>query len=1030
VVERVVNTALRHRWIVLTLAVLLALYGGYRLSAAQYDVFPSFAPPNVVIRTEAPGLAPKQVEQLITTPIERAVNGVSGIQSLRSHSVPGVSSITVAFKRGTNVYRDRQEVSQRLASVTGQLPGSAKPALSPLTSSTGRLLMVGLTSQKRSLMHVDTVARWTVRRALLADKGVANVVIYSGATRQLQIQIEPDKLVQYGLSINDVVNAAHKATGVRGAGFIDTGNQRVQLRTRGQSLTPKALAGVTVTTRHGMPITLGDIAHVKAAPAPAVGGALVNGHRGVVLNVTGQYGANTLQVTQRLEHTLHTLAPTLKADHIQLEPALFRPANFINRAVGNLSNALGIGMILVAAVLFLFLFNWRTALISLLAIPLSLLTGTLVLDQLGFTLNTMTLGGLGISVGLLVDDAVITVENIYRRLRENQRLTRPRPVLSVIRDATLEVRSAVVYATLAIAMVFIPVLTMPGVAGHLFGPLADAYILATLASLGVALTLTPVLCYWLLGQRQLEDNEPPVMAWLKPRYGTLLGAVERHYRIAIVVVVLITGAGLSSLPFFGARFIPNMKEGHYIVHMVLTAGTSLKQSFDLGRTVSHALSQLPYVRSVAQTAGRTRFSDETHGTNSSEFDVDLKSLSGAQSNAARRAIQQTLAGIPGANFAVNTVLAERMEETISGQTAPVVIHVFGSQSLDKLNHQAHKIAGILRHIPGAQGVRLEAQPNSPQLGVNLSSSALSRWGFHPLSVLNALRTAYHGDTVGQVYDGDRIFNVSVILPPKDRNSISDVGKLMLRSPNGVDVPLRSLGRIHEDSGLHTILHEGGRRVATVTAQVAGRSTSAFMAQARKRISQQLQLPSDMYVQYSGTAQAQSRSTQQLLLSALIAGVFVILMLSLALARPRNLALILFNLPFALVGGVASVALFLGSTLSMGATVGFVTVFGITLRNSIMMIAHYEHLVYVEGLPWGIETAIRGAQERLAPILMTALVTAFGLLPLALAVNAPGNAIEGPMALVILGGVFTSTILNLLILPALSLRYGRFEGSKF
>jgi len=1025
--KRLVTASLRHRWVVLTLAALLVIYSGYRLSAAQYDVFPPFAPPNVVIRTSAPGLAPKQVEQLVTTPIERAINGASGIQALRSSSVPGVSAITVVFNPGSNIYRDRQLAAERLATVAGELPASAKPEMTPLTSSTGTVMMLGLTSKTHSLMKLDTEARWTVRRALLAVKGVANVVVFSGATRELQIQPDPQKLVRYGLSIDQVTTAAREATGIRGTGFIDTPNQRIQMLTQGQSITPAALARTALTTRDGVPVTLGEVATVRAAPAPAVGAALVNGHRGVVLIVTEQYGANTLQVTRRLDNALATLAPTLKAEHIHLDPALFRPAKFIHRAIGDLRSALGIGMILVAVVLFAFLFNWRTATISLLAIPLSLLTGTLVLDLWGFTLNTMTLGGLAIAVGLLVDDAVITVENIYRRLRENQARPSPAPVLRVICDATLEVRSAVVYATLAIAMVFIPVLTLPGVAGRLFGPLAYAYIVATLASLAVALTVTPALSYWLLGRHKLKANEPPLMAWLKPYYGWLLKRVERHYRVVIVAVVIVTGGGLSALPFFGAGFVPQLKEGHYIVHMVLAAGTSLNQSLALGKTLTHKLLKLPAVRSVAQTAGRARLSEETHGTNSSELDVDLKSLTGAQSDAARRAIEKALTRIPGANFAVNTFLAERIEETISGQTAPVVIHIFGSKPLSTLNREAKAIARVLRQIPGASGVRLQAQPNSPQLKLRLRPEALTRRGFHPLSVLDTLRTVYHGDTVGQVYDGDRIFNVSVILPPKDRVSIASVSKLLLKSPNGIDVPLSALARIDESSGLHTILHEGGRRVATVTANVVGRNTAAFVAQAKRRVALDVHLPAGTYVQYAGTAQAQTQSTHRLLLSALIAGVFVILLLSLVLAWPRNLLLIMVNLPFALVGGVLAVEAFLNATLSMGGMVGFVTVFGITLRNSIMLISHYEHLVRIEGMSWGIQAAIRGAQERLSPILMTALVTAFGLAPLALTADAPGNAIEGPMAIVILGGLATSTVLNLLVLPALSLRYGRFSN---
>lgn len=1026
--RRVVKASLQHHWVMLVIASLLVVYGGYRLGDAQYDVFPQFAPPQVAVQTEAPGLAPHQVEQLVTTPIENAIKGVPGIRSLRSDSILGLSVITATFDPDSDIYRDRQMVAERLVPVSSQLPASAKPpVMMPLTSSTGKVLVVGLTSTTRSLMEVNTVAQWTVRRRLLAVEGVANVVVTGGQIRQLQIQLKPQKLVQYGLSVADVTAAAKRATGIRGAGFIDTGNQRIELQTQGQSITAAALANIILTSRHGVPITLGAVADVRAAPQPPVGAALINGREGVELSIFEQYGANTVQVTQRLEKALYGLRETLRVAHIQLTPDLFRPTTFIHRAIDHLRSTLVVSAFLVAAVLFFFLFNWRTAFISLVAIPLSLLTATLALEFSGYTLNTMTLGGLAIAVGLLVDDAVITVENIYRRLRENQVVAQPRPVLRVIRDATLEVRSAVVYATLAIAMVFIPVLTLPGVAGRLFGPLAYAYVLATLASLAVALTVTPALSFVLLAHNGLKAHEPPLTQWLKPRYAQLLDHVERHYRLVIVAVVLITMVGLAVVPFLGARFIPQLKEGHYIVHMTESAGTSLKQSELLGKTVARALLQLPYVRSVAQKIGRSQESEDVLGANSSEFEVSLRTLSGAQSQAARRAIEQTLAGIPGANFAVKTFLSERIEETVSGQTAAVVIHVFG-RNLDTMNSNAEAIVQLLRKIPGASAVQLQARPTSPRLVVKLKPAAIKRWGFHPLDVLDTLHTLYAGEVVGQVYDDDRIFDVSVILPPKERSSIAEVGSVLVKSASGIYVPLNRLARLSVSSGAKTILHEGGRRVVTVTANVMDRDTASFVAQAKQAIAQNIHLPAGSYVEYAGTAQTQSQSMRHLLASALIAAVSIALLLSLVLAWPRNLLLILLNVPFALVGGVLAVLVLLNGTLSMGGMVGFVTVFGITLRNSIMLIAHYEYLTRHEHLAWEMQTAIRGAKERVAPILMTALVTALGLLPLALTQQAPGNAIEGPMAIVILGGLATSTILNLLVMPALALRYGKFADA--
>ncbi|AOU98847.1 acriflavin resistance protein [Acidihalobacter yilgarnensis] len=1024
--KQLVTWSLHHRGVAITLAAILAIYGGFKLTHAQYSVFPEFAPPQVVIQTQAPGFSPRQVEKLVTTPIENVINGVIGIASMRSVSTAGISVIKVTFGQNTNVYLDRQFIAERLANVASQLPSGAEtPTMTPLTSSTGKVLIFGLTSKTRSLMDVHTVAQWTVRRRLLAIKGVSDAVVFGGQVRQLQVQLHPVALEHYGLSIAQIAHATSLATGIRAAGFIDTPNQRIQIQAEGQATTPARLATAIVAMRHGVPVTLGDVATVTYAPAPPVGAASIDGHPGVQILVWAQYGTNTLVVTRRVDAALHALEPVLAKQHIKLWPDLFRPASFVHRAVGNLGSALTIGGVLVAIMLFLFLFNWRTALISLAAIPLSLLTATLLLQMFGYTLNTMTLGGLAIAIGLLVDDAVITVENIYRRLSENNAQSAPRSTLRVIRDATLEVRSAVVYATLAIAMVFVPVMTLPGVAGRLFAPLGYAYVLATLASLLVALTVTPVLCMFWLARGSIPSREPPLIRWIKPGYRYVLLRIDRHYRWVFAAVLLMVLLGASALPFFGARFIPQLKEGHYIIHMVMTAGTSLEQSLRMGKIVSAHLEALPFVESVTQHVGRAPESHDVLGTNTSEFDVALKPMGGPATVTARQTIQNVVDAIPGATFAVKTFLSARIQETISGQRAPVVVHVFGLK-LNQLGPMARQVAAILRTIPGATGVQMQSQPNSPSLVIRLEPSALARWGLYPVDVLDTLHTAYGGDVVGQIYTGDRIFDVTVSLPSSQRRDPSIIGNLLLRASDGVTVPLRDVAMIYATRGPKAILHEGGRRVITVTSGVTGRDNASFVRAAKAALDSKLELPHGAYLEFAGSAQEQKRATTRLLLTSLIAAVFIVLLLSLVLTSMRNLALILANIPFALIGGVLGIFVVFGGTLSMGGMVGFVTLFGITLRNGMMMIAHYEHLVYVEGEGWNKALAIRGAQERLAPILMTTLVTAFGLLPLAVGRQAPGNAIDGPMAIVILSGLMTSAVLNLLVLPSMVLRFGRFK----
>lgn len=1030
----VIGFSLRFRGVVLILAAVLIGFGLYALPRAKYDVFPEFAPPQVVIQTEAPGLAPEQVEVLVTQPVENSVNGVAGIESLRSNSIQGLSVITATFDPGSDIYRDRQVIAERLASLAGQLPqGVRPPVMTPLTSSTSMILALGLTSDKRSLMELRTLADWMIKQRLLAVPGVAKVAVFGGEARQLQIQIQPERLIQYKISLNEVLAAARQATGVRGAGFIDNPNQRMVLQTEGQALTPQALAKTVLLHQNGSNITLGDIAKIAEAPEPMIGVASVMGKPGIQLVVSEQYGANTLEVTERVESALQELRPTIEAQGVALKNDLFRPANFIQIATDNVKSSLMIGAVLVVIVLFLFLFNFRAALISIASIPLSLLVAVTVMEYLGYSLNTMTLGGMAIAIGLLVDDAVITVENIFRRLRQNSDghgdthsdIGKQKPVLDVVLTAAWEVRSAVVYATLAIALVFVPVLTMSGLAGRLFAPLGVAYIIATLASLLVALTVTPALCLTLLSKRRLSEHEPPLVRWLKQKYRALLTGIERRHKVILISVIVLTVATFATLPYFGGGFIPELKEGHFIVHMSAVPGTSLQESQRVGRQVTLELLKLPFVRAVGQRVGRAEKADDTWGTHYSEMDVDLKPLQGEEAESAQADIRKVLAKFPGVNFAVKTFLTERVEETLTGYTASVVVNVYGND-LDTLDNKAQEVAKVLGRVAGATEVQVQSPPGTPQLAVRLRPDQIARWGFTSIEVLDAVRIAFDGESVGQTYDGNRVFSVAVILDPSRRKTINDVGALPLRNPGGMYIQLRQLADIYQTSGRYIVLHNGARRVQAITCNVAGRDINSFVADAKTKIGNSVKLPVGSYVEFTGAAEAQARSTRDLIVHSLLAGIALILLLSLVMGSTRNLLLVLVNLPFALVGGILAVFAG-GGWLSIGAMVGFVTLFGITLRNSIMMLSHYEHLVTVEGLVWGHEAAIRGASERLSPILMTALVTALGLLPLAIGSGDPGREIEGPMALVILGGLLTSTTLNLLVLPGLALRYARFKN---
>jgi len=1029
-ISLVVRQSIRYPGVIVALALTVIIYGFYVLSKANLDVFPEFSPSQVVIQTEAPGLSAELVERQVTQPIENALSGISRVELIRSQSIPGLSVVTVLFREGSSVYRNRQVVGERLLALANQLPqGVAQPTMTPLTSSASTVLGVGLTSDTRSLMDIRSLVDWTVRPHLLAVEGVAEVNVFGGEVRQWQIQVEPERLMRYGLSIQDVVQAARNATGVMAAGFIKTPNQHLIVNVEAQPGSARELGRVLLTQKDGQVLRLTDVATVTEGAAPSISAAEINGTPGVFLMVQGQLGANTRAVTLALEAALEELRPLFEKEKITLHPKLFRPANFIETAVRNVQRDLLIGSALVVVVLFLFLFDSRTALICTTAIPTSLLGAVIVLDYFGVSLNIMVMGGLAIALGEVVDDAIIDTENIFRRLRVNRAMGSPRPPLDVVLDASVEVRTSVVYATFIVALVFVPLLTLSGVAGKLFAPLGLAYIAAILASLVVALSLTPALCYLLLAHANLKSADPPAVAWLKPRYTAMLRRIERFPGLVVSVVFVVIAGGIALLPLFSGEFIPALREGHYIIHMTAVPGTAESESLRIGSRVAKSIGSIKGVQSVAQWVGRAPNGADTFGTHYSEFEVEIGPLSGKEQERILREIRETLSGergggYPGVTFAVNTFLTERIEETIAGFAAPMVVSLYGS-SLDLLDRDAQQVAAALSQVRGARDVQVQAPPGTPELTIRLRQERVAALGLAPLEVLDTIHAAYHGAHVAQVYQGNHITDLVVTLTPEVRNDIARVGRLQLRSRDGRLVRLAEVADIQLTGGRYKILHHGGQRIQTVTASVVGRDIRDFENDVRNRIAKDVKLSPGNYAVYSGAAQAQAQAREDLIVHSVIAGIGIFLLLYISFNNLRNLLITFLNLPFALIGGVCAV-LAGGGWMSLGSLVGFVTLFGITLRNSIMLVSHYQHLIEVEGLSWGLETAMRGAAERLPSILMTALVTALGLLPLALGSGEPGREIEGPMATIIVGGLITSTVLNLLILPTVLLHFGRFE----
>jgi CzcA family heavy metal efflux pump len=1036
-----VRFSIRFHGVVIGLACLVVIYGLYGLSRANLDVFPEFSPTQVVIQTESPGLSSKLVEQLVTQPIESTLSGTVGVESMRSQSIPGLSIVTIIFNEKTDIYKNRQAVAERLATLNNQLPKNIIPNITPLASSASTVLGMGISSNKRSLMELRTMVDWTIKPHIMAVPGVADVNVLGGDVRQWQILVDPNKLIRYHLSIQEVLAATARVSGVRGAGYIENNNQRILINTEGQAKNAKQLAQMPIYHRDGQTVRLMDIAQVVEGAAPAISAAAINGKEGVYFSVQSQLGANTKAVTEAVEKAMLELAPEFKAQQIDFYPSLFRPANFIETAIDGVKTDILVGSVLVIAVLFLFLFNVRTAFISATAIPLSLLAATIVLSYFGMGLNIMVLGGLAIALGEVVDDAIIDTENIFRRLRENRLLPQPLPAYQVVYQASMEVRSSVVYATIIVVMVFLPLLTLSGVAGKLFAPLGYAYISAIIASLVVALTLTPALCYLLFSKGELDSQDPPLMVWMKKHYVAALTSIEQHYMTVISMVALVIALGIGVLPLFKSQFIPSLHEGHYIMHMTAVPGTSAQESLRIGKKVAKVVSGIKGIKSVTQWVGRAPNAADTFGTHYSEFEVELMPSSGPEQDQILDRIREELAGetvdddgdgiaetgFIGVNFAINTFLTERIEETISGYTAAMVINVHG-QDLDTLDHDARRIASLLSNIKGASEVQIQSPPGTPELAIRLRPERLAAFGLQSLDVLENIQAAYEGVQAAQIYQNNQIISVNVLFNQVVRDDLREIGALPLKNPDGKIVYLRDVADISQENGRSKILHAGAKRIQTITCNIEDRDLNSFAKELKQRMNTDIALSIGNFITYTGEAEANAQSREDLIVHSMLAGVGIFLMLYIAFGRLRNLLLTFANLPFALIGGVVA-AMFTGGWISLGSLVGFVTLFGITLRNSIMMVSHYQHLIDEENCVWGLETCIRGASERLPSILMTALVTALGLLPLALGSDQPGREIEGPMATIIVGGLITSTLLNLLILPTIMLHFGRFEKER-
>ncbi|MDB5205657.1 MAG: hypothetical protein JWR72_732 [Flavisolibacter sp.] len=1019
-----VATSLRLRMVVIVLMALLLIVGTRIIQNASYDVFPEFAPPYVEIQVEAPGLSTAEVEALIAVPIENALNGTPYSTRLRSKSVLGLASIVVDFGKGTSVIEARQLVQERLTRVASQLPTVARPPvmLTPL-SSTSRILKVGISSKKLSQMDMTTEVRWSLRPRLMAISGVANVAIWGQRDRQLQVRVDPERLYTNNIQLNTVITTVQNATRQFGGGFVDMPNQRMAISHLPFIYQAEDLAKVTVPTKNGLSVRLSEVAEVSEGFRAPIGDAIINDGPGLLLIVEKQPQANTLEVTRQVEKVLAEMKPGFK--DMEFDSTIFRPATFIEMSLHNLNIALLIGCALVMIVLFFFLNDWRTALISVLAIPLSLVIAMIVLHYRGGTIDTMVLAGLLIALGEVVDDAIIDVENIVRRLKENRLLAKPLPAIQVVYRASMEVRSAVVYGSLIVALVLLPVFFLPGLSGSFFQPLALSYMLAILASLFVALTLTPALSLILLkkkyakGKELKHHQEPKPVRWLKPRYESFLhkiiGRPKRTFWVAgslLTVSVLLT-------PFLGEEFLPHFKEYDFLMHWVEKPGTSLDAMKRITISASKELRSIDGVRNFGAHIGRAEVADEVVGPNFTENWISVRPDVDYEVTVAK--IQEVVDGYPGLYRDVLTYLRERVKEVLTGTSASIVVRIYGSD-LAVLQTKAKEVSDRLSGIEGVTDLKVQQQTLVPQLAVKFLPDRAAQFGLSAADVRNAINVLVNGFKAGEIYQEQKIFDVVVWGTPAQRSNIENIRDLLIDIPAGGRVPLKDVADVQVQPTPNEITRESSSRRIDVTCNTKGRDLGSVAKDVEAKLKD---VPFDVGYhpevlgEYKERQESQTRLYSLMLISLL--GIFLILYID--FKSYRTASLILLSLPFALSGCVYA-AWIGGGVLSLGSLVGFVTVLGVAARNAIMLISHYRHLEKHEGETFSLHMIIRGAEERMTPILMTALAAALALLPIVIGGNKPGHEIEFPMAVVILGGLTTSTILNLFVLPLIYWRFGK------
>ena len=1028
----IVASSLKFRFLVVATAAATLFFGLGEMRSTPLDVFPEFAPPRVEIQTPCMGLSAEEVEALVSVPMEQALNGVEGLEVMRSRSIPDLSAIELLFKPGMDELRARQLVQERVATVLPTLPTwAAPPVMMPPVSTTGRVLKIGVSSESMSLNDLSMVAYWTVRARLLRVPGVANVPIWGERIKMPQVQVDPERMSEHDVSLEEVMDVTSGAldsgllqfsTGsvIGTGGFLETPNQRFSVRHISPINAPEQLAVVPINDKHaedGTPLRLSDVADVVEGTWPLFGDAVINDGPGLLLIVEKYPWANTLDVTRGVQNALDDLKPGLPG--ITIDPSIFRPADFIQMALDNLTRSLVFGCLFVMLVLSVFLFEWRTALISLIAIPLSLIAGALVLRSTGAPINTMVLAGFVIAVGVVVDDAIIDVENIVRRLRQNRLEGGTRSTAAIILDASIEVRSAIVYATLIDVTMLVPVFFIGGVSGAFFVPLALAYGVSVLASMLVALTVTPALCLILLHRARIERRQSPVVGWLQRGYGRALSPIIRAPGLAYAAVAVITLVGGAVAPRLGQELFPAFKERDFLMHLITKPGTPVAEERRVVTNASKAVREVPGVRNFGAHIGQALLADEISGVNFGEGWVSVDPNVDYDETVAN--IQDVVDGYPGMFHNVLTYLNERIDEVLSGEGHALVVRVYGPD-LETLHAQADRVKESLAGIDGIVDLHVELQEEIPQVQVEVKLDEAQRYGLKPGDVRRAAATMLAGEEVGDLFREGKAYDVNVWSTPATRADLDALNDLPLDTPDGGHVAMSKVADIHIVPASNLIMRENDSRRIDVGADIRGRDIGAIAQDVQQQM-HTIEFPLGYHAEVLGEFAERQAAQNRLFGFALAAAAGVFLLLGASFSNWRLAALSFVTLPSALVGGVLAAYFFSNGVLSLGSLVGFLTVFGIAARNGIMLINHYQHLEREEGERFGPQLILRGARERLSPILMTALATGLALVPLVIAGDIPGHEIEHPMAIVILGGLATSTLLNLFIVPAIVLRFG-------